>query len=294
MLDFVRRNRIAITSGLLLLLSLLLLSSSSRSRQGLDPLARVALEVMRPLQVVVTTSLDALSGGWHTYVDLVGVRRENEQLRRQLAGLEEQLVRFAEAEQAQQRLAALLDFRAQIDGDAQAALIIARDPSPWSGTVTINKGESDGVRKNTAVVSAGGVVGQTIATSSRAARVLLVTDHNSGIDAVVQRSRARGIVEGALDGHCVMKYLKRGEDVEVGDRIVTSGLDGIFPKGMTIGTVTHVTRGTRGLLQVADVQPGVALDRVEEVLVVSAGAHLKDEPLMSCNGPAQQCGQGSR
>ena len=91
-----------------------------------------------------------------------------------------------------------------------------------------------------------------------------------------------------------MKYLKRGEDVEVGDRIVTSGLDGIFPKGMTIGTVTHVTRGTRGLLQVADVQPSVPLDRVEEVLVVAAGAQLKDEPLMSCNGSPHQCGLGTQ
>ena len=119
----------------------------------------------------------------------------------------------------------------------------------------INKGEADGVHKNAAVLSPLGVVGQIMTTGAHSARVLLITDHNSGVDAVVQRSRARGIVEGALDGGCVMKYLKRGEDVEVGDRIVTSGLDGIFPKGIMIGEVTRVMRGNRGLLQVAEVKP---------------------------------------
>jgi len=248
---------------------------------------------MRPFQLAITASFDAVGGIWGKYFALVGVRQENELLRRRVLDLERQLVHLAEVEQTDQRLEQLLDFRSGLEGDAQAAVIVARDPLPWFGTVTINKGEADGIRKNMAVLAASGVVGQTIATSQHSARVLLITDHNSGIDAVVQRSRARGIVEGALDGRCVMKYLKRGEDVEVDDRIVTSGLDGIFPKGISIGTVTHVTRGNRGLMQLADVQPSVALDRVEEVLVVAAGAHMKGDALMSCAGPAERCQQGT-
>ena len=182
----------------------------------------------------------------------------------------------AEIEETDKRLAELLHFRSTLEGDTVAAQIIGRDPLPWFGTVTINKGEADGVRKNMAVLSPFGVVGQTMSTGAHAARVLLLTDHNSGIDAVVQRSRARGIVEGALDGGCVMKYVKREEDVEVGDRIVTSGLDGIFLRGVIIGEVTHVTRGNRGLLQVADVKPATPLDRIEEVLVVRGPAQLKE------------------
>jgi rod shape-determining protein MreC len=294
MLDFVRRNRVIITSGLLLLLSLLLLSSTSRSRQRLDPLARVALEIMRPFQLAVTACVDAVGGVWSRYVALLRVRDENDSLKRRIDELQQQLVHFAEVEQTDLRLGELLEFRSKLEGEAQAALIIARDPMPWFGTVTINKGENDGVHKNMAVLTASGIVGQTIATSAHSARVLLITDHNSGIDAVVQRGRARGIVEGALDGRCIMKYLKRGEDVEVGDRIVTSGLDGIFPKGVSVGTVTHVTRGNRGLMQLADVQPSAALDRVEEVLVVASGAQLKDDVLMSCAGPAPQCRRGTQ
>jgi len=252
----------------LLLLSLLLLSAAARAHRRIDPLTAAVLEAMRPLQGTVAAGLDAAADGWQNYVALLGVKEENERLRRRILELEKQAVRLAEVEQTDRRLEELLHFRSTLEGDLQAARIIGRDPLPWFSTVIINKGEADGVRKNMAVLSPYGVVGQTIATSPHAARVLLITDHNSGVDAVVQRTRARGIIEGALDGRCVMKYLKRGEDVEVDDRVVTSGLDGIFPKGILVGVVAHVTRGNRGLLQLAEVTPSVPLDRLEEVLVV--------------------------
>jgi rod shape-determining protein MreC len=276
MLEFVRRNRVVFTSGSLLLVSLLLLSVGARTHQRIDPLNGVVLEGMRPLQAAVSAGADAFGHVWRTYVMLVGVKEENAALRRRVLQLEQQSVHMAEVEQTDQRLNELLKFRATLEGDVQAARIIGRDPLPRFGTVIINKGDADGVHKNMAVLSPFGVVGQTIATSAHSALVLLITDHNSGVDAVVQRSRARGIVEGALDGRCVMKYLKRGEDAEVDDRVVTSGLDGIFPKGIILGTITHVTRGNRGLLQVADVTPSAPLDRIEEVLVVPSDARLKD------------------
>jgi rod shape-determining protein MreC len=277
MLEFIRRNRVVLTSGSLLLISLLLLSAGSRTHERIDPVARLVLDAMRPLQGAMATGVDTVTDTWRSYVALTGVRRENERLHQRLVELEQQAAHLAEVEQTDRRLAALLNFRSSIDGDLQAAQIIGRDPVPWFSTLVINKGEADGVRKNMAVLSPFGVVGQTTAISRHSARVLLITDHNSGVDAVVQRSRARGIVEGALDGHCLMKYLKRGEDVEVGDRVVTSGLDGIFPKGIIVGDVTRVTRGNRGLMQVADITPSVPFDRIEEVLVVRGAARLKGE-----------------
>ncbi len=276
MLEFVRRNRVVLTSGSLLLISLLLLSAGSRERRRSDPVAAIVLDGMRPLQATMAAGIDALAGAWRGYIALVGVKQENERLRFRILELEQQAVRVAEVEETDKRLAELLSFRSALEGDTVAAQVIGRDPLPWFGTVTINKGEADGVRKNMAVLSPFGVAGQTMTTGAHSARVLLLTDNNSGIDAVVQRSRARGIVEGALDGGCVMKYVKREEDVEVGDRIVTSGLDGIFPRGVIIGEVTHVTRGNRGLLQVADVKPTTPLDRIEEVLVVRGPAQMKE------------------
>jgi rod shape-determining protein MreC len=276
MLEFVRRNRVVLTSGLLLLISLLLFSAGARTQRRIDPFGGVVLDGMRPLQSATATVIETVAGAWRTYVALIGVNQENERLRRRIVELEQQAVRLSEVEQTDKRLEALLNLRSSLDGDLQAAQIIGRDPLPWFSSMTINKGEADGVHKNAAVLSPLGVVGQIMATGAHSARVLLITDHNSGVDAVVQRSRARGIVEGALDGGCVMKYLKRGEDVEVGDRIVTSGLDGIFPKGIIVGEVTRVTRGNRGLLQLADIKPAVPLDRIEEVLVARGSVQMKE------------------
>jgi rod shape-determining protein MreC len=278
MLEFVRRNRVVLTSGLLLLISLLLFSAGARTQRRIDPFGGVVLDAMRPLQSVTATVIEALAGTWRTYVALIGVNEENQRLRRRIVELEQQAVRLSEVEQTDKRLEALLNLRSDLDGDLQAAQIIGRDPLPWFSTMTVNKGEADGVHKNAAVLSPFGVVGQIMATGAHSARVLLITDHNSGVDAVVQRSRARGIVEGALDGGCVMKYLKRGEDVAVGDRVVTSGLDGIFPKGVIVGEVTRVTRGNRGLLQVAEIKPAVPLDRIEEVLVARGGVQMREAP----------------
>jgi rod shape-determining protein MreC len=276
MLEFVRRNRVILSSGSLLLISVLLLSVGARTRRRMDPVAGVVLDGLWPLQRATTSAIEVVVGTWRTYVDLVGVKQENERLRRRILDLEQEAVRVAEVEQTDKRLQELLSLRSALEGDILVATIIGRDPLPWFSTLTIDKGEADGVHKSAAVLSPFGVVGQTMATGAHSARVLLLTDHNSGIDAVVQRSRARGIVEGALDGGCVMKYLKRDEDVEVGDRIVTSGLDGLFPKGIMIGEVTRVTRGNRGLLQVADIKPSVPLDRIEEVLVTHGSVQLKE------------------
>jgi len=267
MIELFRRNRIVLISATLLLVALLMLSVGARSERD-DPFAGIVLEVVRPLQVAVVAAVDAVRNIWTSYFALVGVREENERLRRRVLDLEQQLGQRAENERADRRLQELLDYRTGLPGESVPGQIIGRDPLPWSGTVTINKGSSDGIGRNAAVVSQYGVVGQTIATSAHSSRVLLVTDPNSGVDAIVQRSRARGVIKGALDGRCLMKYLQRGDDIVVGDRIVTSGLDGIFPKGITIGEVTGVDLDKRGLLKTADIAPSAPLDRIEEVLVV--------------------------
>jgi|DewCreStandDraft_1066081.scaffolds.fasta_scaffold00849_3 rod shape-determining protein MreC len=274
MWEFLQRNRVGLAATALMAFSLLLVTASLRSYRS-DPVAFIVLEALRPLQGAVAVGWGVVTRAWRTYIDLVDVRAENEILRRRVAELEHQTLRIAEILETDRRLAELLKFRTNFLGDAQAAMVIARDPFPAFGTVTISKGEADGVRKGMAVVSPQGVVGRILTTSAHSARVLLITDHNSGVDALVQRTRARGIVEGSLDGRCSMKYLKREEDVTVGDRIITSGLDGVFPKGLLIGEVTHVTRGTRGLLQVAEVRPAARLETLEEVLVLDPGTRLR-------------------
>jgi rod shape-determining protein MreC len=160
---------------------------------------------------------------------------------------------------------------------AVAAEVVGRDASVWFQSLTIDKGERDGLKPGMPVLAPEGVVGMISGTSSHAARVMLLTDPNSGVDVLVQRTRARGIVSGQLEQEAVLKYVKRDEDVKVGDRVITSGLDGVFPKGMPVGHVTEVSRKDRGLFLYAEVTPSAAASRLEEVLVVPATKMVGDE-----------------
>ena len=120
------------------------------------------------------------------------------------------------------------------------------------------------------MVSPLGAVGQVVAVASRSSKVLLLTDSNSGADVVTQRNRARGIVSGSLDNGAIMKYVKRSEDIKEGDRLITSGLDSVFPKGLLVGTITKVNKKNFGLFQYVEVTLAVDPSKIEEVLVVSA------------------------
>src|SRR5215470_8351498 len=195
-MEFVRRNRILLTSGGLLLISLLLFSVSIRAQSYRDPVGRVLLDALAPFQVVFSALGRSTGRLWSGYVDLVDAQRDNQRLQQRVAGLE------GEVERENARLAELLAFRARLQGTAYGARVIARDPGPLSMTLTIDRGERDHVRRGMAVLAPAGVVGQIAEASHTAARVVLLTDHNSGIDAIVQRSRARGIVQGGNDGSC--------------------------------------------------------------------------------------------
>jgi rod shape-determining protein MreC len=276
-MDFLRRNRILLASASLLVCSLLLVSVSVRAGHR-DPVGRLLLDALAPFQVVFSWIGRGTGRLWSGYVAVVDARHEADELRARVAVLEGQLARLSEAERENQRLGALLHFREQLPATAYGARVIARDPGPLSTTMTIDRGSRDGVAHGMAVVAPEGVVGRVVEVSYTVSRVALLTDHNSGIDAIVDRTRARGVLQGGSDGNCYMNYLNRDADVKVGDRVLTSGLDNVFPKGMPIGEVVDVGRKHRGLLQSATVLPSVALDRVEEVMLVAPTAPPAGEP----------------
>ncbi len=267
MLEFIRRNRVLATTAFFLVLAAGLVLGTSTERLRDDRLGRVLLEVMAPLQRAASIVSRSLAGAWGGTVGLLRVRDEVAGLRSRVHDLEQSTARLAETELENARLRELLDFRAELKGDLLTARVIGHDATGLSRTLTINRGEADGVRKGAAVLAPGGIVGHVFLVSPHAARVLLITDHNSGVDAVVQRTRARGIVEGTVDGRCGLKFVKRTEDLQVGDLVATSGLDGIFPRATAIGTIVAVDKRGQGLFQYAQVQPAIDFDRLEEVLV---------------------------
>jgi rod shape-determining protein MreC len=270
MLEFLRRNQVLVASAIFLSLSFALLSANRGGVRRFDPLGAIFLEILEPMQSVTATGIGGVGGLWQGYVSLIGVSRENRELRTRLAELEAERQRLLEIELENARLERLLDFRVTLPANALTARVVGKDASGWFETFILDRGENDGVVAGMAVVCADGVVGRIASTSPNASRVLLVSDHNSGVDALVQRSRARGILEGNLSGAATLKYVKPAESLEVGDVVVTSGLDGIFPKGLRLGRVVEVTRRESGLFQLADVAPFVDFSKLEEVLILTS------------------------
>ncbi len=285
MLDFLRRNRILLSSALCLLVAVGLALRTSRAPTRSDALGRFFLEVMAPLQRGTTAVGRGVSGSWQGVTSLFHARDENVVLRARVRELRQELDRLTEVDLENQRLRRLLGFREALRGQLLTARVIGRDALGRPRTLVIDRGEADGVTKGNAVLAPEGVVGQVFLASRHAARVLLVSDQNSGVDALVQRTRASGIVQGTgrPDGACILKYAKRTEDVQVGDAIITSGLDGIFPKGLPVGVVTSVDKRGQGLFQSPEIAPRVEFEQLEEVLVPLAGV----EPAEPAPPPAE-------
>ncbi len=277
MLGFLRRNRVLVTSALCLVLGAGLAVRTSRDRARTDGLGRIFLEVMAPLQRTTSAVRSTLGGTVQSVRELFQARTENERLRASLRRATDDLGRLTELELENARLRGLLDFRETLQGDVLTARVIGRDATGLSRTIVIGRGEADGIGKGAAVLAPAGIVGQVFQASRHAARVLLITDHNSGVDGLVQRTRARGIVQGTVDASCGLKYVKRTEDVQVGDVVITSGLDGIFPKGLPIGQVSSVDKRGQGLFQYAEITPQVDVDQLEEVLVTRRPVGRADE-----------------
>lgn len=162
----------------------------------------------------------------------------------------------------------LLDTDTPLSQRLLPAQIVGLDPSIWFRTVIINKGVHDGVSKGMPVIAPEGIVGQVVAASYGYAKVLLLTDRSSAIDALVQRTRTRGIVEGEAKAYCHFKYVVRKAEISVGDTVVSSGLDGVFPKGLRVGSVMEISKGPSAIFQEVSIRPFVDLERLEEVLVI--------------------------
>lgn len=253
--------------ALTLFAAMIILTSSSRNfGPSLPP---VLLELVGPVESFMSSCARQVERLWRTYFFLVGLRQENEALRRALDNQRWGLAELGEAKAAEARFKALLELsEAQPHLTLKAAHVIAWDPGPWSRCLVINLGSEDAVAMEQPVIHSQGVVGRIVEVSPHYSRVLLATDYTSSIDAFVQRTRAVGLVSGQGSRPLTLEYVRKGEDVRPGDLVVTSGLDGFFPRGLALGTVGRVNRQTADLFMEVELAPAVAFDRLEEVMVV--------------------------
>ncbi len=206
---------------------------------------------------------------FRSYLDLVGVNQENQRLKTRLSQLDLLEARLAEMEADNQRLSQLLEVRRALSMNAVAANVIGGDATGMSRTILVDRGERSGLKPGLAVLSEQGVVGKLIAVSRDSSRVLLLEDHNCAADVLDQRSRIHAIVAGAVDDGVVLKYVQRSEDVKPGDRLVTSGLDGVFPRGLLVGTINQVRPQSSGLFLDVRVAPAANFRQLEQVLVLT-------------------------
>ncbi|MBI9077568.1 MAG: rod shape-determining protein MreC [Desulfatibacillum sp.] len=224
--------------------------------------------LVAPFQEGVTRTTSFASSIWTTYFSLIDTARENEDLKREVESLQHRLHEYGETQRQNTRLKNLLGFAQDEGAKVVTALVVAEDPSDTFQAIFINRGSSHGVRNGLAVATPLGVVGRVIGVSPYQSKVLLITDPNFAMDARVARTRARGVLEGNADGPCQFQYVMQQDDVSLGDTVVTSGMDRVFPPGLAVGVVSRVRKGEQGMFQGIVVTPFVDFSRLEEVLVL--------------------------
>jgi rod shape-determining protein MreC len=276
-----RRSRFLLVG--LILAHLTAISHQVDGGHGVSLLQRGVLGVLSPLQRGVGATAFFASELWRGWGFHRETYAENRRLRERLRELETELQLRSFRAQESVRLRELLALQQSVPLETLAAQVVGRDGVPWFRTLTLDKGEQDGVRLDAAVISATGVVGRVFATGPRAARVQVLLDRDSGAAAIVERSRVSGVVSGQVSGtdaggeDLALKYVPERADVVVGDVVLTSGLDRIFPKGLVIGRVRFVGEVT-GLFRDVRVEPSARFSRLEEVLVLKGAPPPLETP----------------
>lgn len=222
--------------------------------------------------------------GFFAWAGDLGVSRSQlEQLRQQNAQLRSRVAELEEARLENERLRGLIDLAQAREYDAVGARVIGKPVNSWEGVVLINRGSDAGLKPGMPVVSAQGLLGQTIEVSPSSAKVRLITDQRSGVAAFVQRSRVEGIVRGSIEGDLSLDFVSNETTVAVGDVVITSGMGGVYPKGIVIGEISAVDAGDNALYQRIEVTPASNLAGIEEVLVL-VGAPEAQAPIGSTRG----------
>jgi rod shape-determining protein MreC len=247
---------------------IILISAQVNSRRGVPVLEEVAFGAFAELQRGLASGVSAVGNLWSGYVGLRSVRAENERLRSRLAEAEIQLQEQRALADRSRGLEQLLELRSRTSLSTVAAEVIAGGATPDFRTLTLDKGTDAGVAVDMAVIAPAGVVGRIVLPTGRAAKVQLLIDRNAAAGALIERSRAQGVVVGAGDENRLrMEFVAETAEVAVGDLVVTSGIDGIYPKGVPIGLIERVDKSGGRYREIA-VRPAVDYSRLEEVLVV--------------------------
>lgn len=247
--------------------------SFAKSNGGITPGDGAVGAVLKPFQVAVSFVSDKIGGFFGVFGDMKTLKEENLELSEQLDILSAENRELMSYKTENQRLRELLSLKESgVLGDVIGCEIIAKDPGNWFNIFTIDKGKNDGIEVNDVVVTAKGLVGRITEVGPSYAKVVSIIDSNSSVGAIVTRTQDIAIADGELalseEGLCRLNYVTSGAKLIVGDMIETSGLGGIYPKGILIGSVTEVKDSISGISGYAIIKPAVDFERIREVLVI--------------------------
>jgi rod shape-determining protein MreC len=238
---------------------------------GSTRLIRVwTVTVITPFEQVLVGTGHFFRNTWHNYIDLRDVRKQNRELQEELARMRMEQAHLQSVADESRRLRALLEFKDRYVGQTLAAEVIGTSGTDSLRTITIDKGSHAGVKPGMAVITPDGIVGKVKEVFTFSSQVLMINDRESGAGVVLQNSRLRGILRGVGQGDLQVSDIMSDEKVDLGEQVLTSGGDGVYPKGLPVGTVTHVSNDTEsGPFLAVKIKSAASLDRLEEVLVVT-------------------------
>lgn len=268
MVAFFQRHRSVILLVVLVGASFWLISLDLRNPERTLIVEKAVMAAVGPLQSVTSAGYRFVSRGIGTYVALVDTKKENRRLRERLSRLEAERVRLIEAAKQEERLRKMLHLEESARFKLVVCTVIGVDAARPFSSIFIDRGHEEGLAINMPVITYAGVVGKVVKLSGHVARVQLLTDTKSSIAVLVQRSRAAGILRGNGSGVCEMAYIDAEADVRRGDTVLTSGLGGIYPRGLRVGTVRSVVKRYGCLTKTALVLPHINVGQLEEVYVV--------------------------
>ena len=243
-----------------------------------------AVDSVTPFEKVLNWIHNSSWNVWHNYFYLRGVRAENRGLKAEIERLRLEQIRLNEDAAQARRLQALFAFKEQFISQTKPAQVIGSSGSEQSRVIYIDKGESDGLKPDMAVITTDGIVGKVLKVFRSTSQVLLIDDQSSGVGGILEKSRLQGIVRGTRSGEVLLEHIMTDNAVQPGEVVRTSGGDRIFPKGLPVGTVSQVGNGPDLFLTIR-VRPSANLSKLEEVLVVTK--LVEQEPTQLESGPVR-------
>ncbi len=281
MLGFIKNNRLRISIAAILLFFLLYLTVQVDKTRSENWFTATVQTISYPFQAVYHFVRTKSADVWSNYIWLMDVHDENDRLWQRVWELEEENAKARETIRAHERLRKALEFKEKDPNIKVFAEVVVEVKKPFYKLLIINKGSSDGIRPNFAVVTPEGIVGKIQSVTALQSVVQLITDTDSRFPVLIQRTSTKAMSYGSLEGTLTLKHIPRRLELFKDDRIVTSGLAGIFPKGYSVGKIETINKKRYGLFQTVTVIPSVDLNRVEEVAVILRNVNSIHQPLFT-------------